>query len=224
MTRVLCLWVLVPLPAGHRAATEHCVLFIFTYHAVFWVLNLLSEGYLLRCMCTVYSVPGGTRLSSGLACSSSSSEENKTKHNDFALRHQLLSSAYSIPKIISLPGTSFPPSQDFPPVPPQGFLRAWAESWSTSWNLHKLGKVGLSGGSGGSQVLRVSSLPITLLVILCLLKPHPPLKIFPLVLFQFAMWSKCWAKALFHVTFIFENDFVTNNARMSHSNSRSLIR
>lgn len=59
----------------------------------------------------------------------------------------------------------------------------------------------------------MSSLPIALLVILCLLKPHPPLKkIFPLVLFQFAMWSKCWANALFHVTFIFENDFTENNA------------
>ena len=36
---------------------------------------------------------------------------------------------------------------------------------------------------------------------------------FPLVLFQFDVWSKCWANALFHATFLFENDFSEYNAQ-----------
>lgn len=56
------------------------------------------------------------------------------------------------------------------------------------------------------------SLGVPLLLILCLLKPHPPLnKTFPLVLFQFAVWSKCWANTLLYAAFLFENDFIEYN-------------
>ena len=86
----------------------------------------------------------------------------------------------------------------------------------TSQDLHELHDVGLSRKVVMDQGVAeacgrfLSFLYVALLVILCLLKPHPPLKkAFPLVLFQFVVWSKCWASALFHALLsFFENDLI----------------
>lgn len=126
--------------------------------------------------------------------------------------HLFLPSAYSIPKIIPFlaTGISFPPKISHPYLlkilclpeqiagPPQ---RTCIISWA----------VGLSGKGSlrGTSDVFLAGCPFGYL---CLLKPHPPLKIFPLVLFRFAVWSKCWVNALFYVTFIFENDFIEYKA------------
>lgn len=110
-----------------------------------------------------------------------------------------LCSAYSVPKASSflVTGTSFPPKishcclhRDCVPEQTGGpTSRAWAGSIKASHrHLECLSP----------------SLHVPFLVILCLLKPHPPLKkAFPLVFFQIAMWSKCWANILFYATFFF---------------------
>lgn len=156
-------------------------------------------------------VPWGAWLSSGTIHHHPSwqvsSEEVKIKKNKrFAPRHLLLPLACSIPKIIPflVTGASFRPKISHPNLlrvfclpeqragPPHRTCISWAK-----WGCP--GKWSLRGTQ--NVFLKIA------LWLFCVYWHH----IFPLVLFQFAVWSKCWVNALFYVTFIFENDFIKYN-------------
>lgn len=120
-------------------------------------------------------------------------------------------------------------SKDVPPLPPQRFLPAGAQTvpphricigfvmWDSpgAWWLIK----------ASQRHLECFLLPchVPLLAILCLLKPHPPLKnTFPLVLFQSAVWSNLVPTCYCMLLSFLRMTLLNTMHRMSHRNSRPL--
>lgn len=151
-----------------------------------WELHLEEEAS-LRCIFTVYSVPWGAWLSSGIA------HHNQVEHQDRKVLRGKKKKKTALPQDIcpSLQHTQFLrsffstwyffSSKDFSSLPSQSCLHAWAgrRTHRICLNYVMWGSPGKRWSIKEAQKYEecfLSPLHVALLVIVYLLKPHLPLK------------------------------------------------